>query len=364
MTAAGELIAYPPSPDAIWWISDSKSRSEMAPDELAQVRRRAQKNYLRMRERMSADPAYREARLEVGRRVKRNSRARNRDKPKSPHNPARRVKPRSEMTPEQLARRHRRDRETYQRMRERMATDPEYREARLNVARRSSKKWHARNRDNPEMIAKRRTLDRARWAELGPEQNARNRRTYVGERAKQIREANRAWYAANRDTVKARRKAYREANREAVRARDRERQRREYAEDPKKFNEYMKAWRAQNPEKARLSVRVSGIKRRAAAAGMHFKTKEWLALLEMYEGRCGYCGIEGPLEADHRTPLCRGGSNTIENIIPACRHCNRSKHRRTESEFRDLLAREAAMREAIEPAKESRPDPDGSATAQ
>jgi 5-methylcytosine-specific restriction endonuclease McrA len=44
-------------------------------------------------------------------------------------------------------------------------------------------------------------------------------------------------------------------------------------------------------------------------------------------------------------PLCRGGSNEISNILPACRHCNRRKHRKTEEEFRALLAAEVRKRD-------------------
>ena len=42
--------------------------------------------------------------------------------------------------------------------------------------------------------------------------------------------------------------------------------------------------------------------------------------------RCGYCGCEdGPWEVDHRVPLARGGSDDEENLVAACRRCNRSK---------------------------------------
>lgn len=35
-------------------------------------------------------------------------------------------------------------------------------------------------------------------------------------------------------------------------------------------------------------------------------------------------------------PLCRGGSNATENILPACPPCNTRKHTLTEDEFRAL----------------------------
>lgn len=39
-------------------------------------------------------------------------------------------------------------------------------------------------------------------------------------------------------------------------------------------------------------------------------------------------------------PLARGGSNSIDNILPACGRCNRRKHLMTEEEFRARLAAE------------------------
>jgi 5-methylcytosine-specific restriction endonuclease McrA len=79
--------------------------------------------------------------------------------------------------------------------------------------------------------------------------------------------------------------------------------------------------------------------RKIAAAGS-FTSAEWLALVEAHAGRCAYCGEAGPLEADHRIPLSRGGKNTIDNILPACRKCNARKHKLTEAEFRARLASE------------------------
>lgn len=46
------------------------------------------------------------------------------------------------------------------------------------------------------------------------------------------------------------------------------------------------------------------------------------------------------LQVDHRIPLALGGTNTIENILPACPRCNARKHLMTEAEFRARLAQE------------------------
>jgi len=52
--------------------------------------------------------------------------------------------------------------------------------------------------------------------------------------------------------------------------------------------------------------------------------------------KCYYCEIPLKLkeaEREHRTPKCRGGSDCIHNIVPACKRCNRVKGWRTEEEF-------------------------------
>lgn len=46
---------------------------------------------------------------------------------------------------------------------------------------------------------------------------------------------------------------------------------------------------------------------------------------------CQYCGRKPPevvLEIDHIVPRSRGGTDNIENLITACRDCNRSKNKK------------------------------------
>lgn len=47
-------------------------------------------------------------------------------------------------------------------------------------------------------------------------------------------------------------------------------------------------------------------------------------------GQCWYCGTNylNPFETlvmEHVIPLCRGGDDEIENVVPACIYCNQSK---------------------------------------
>lgn len=50
---------------------------------------------------------------------------------------------------------------------------------------------------------------------------------------------------------------------------------------------------------------------------------------------CQYCGeTSGPLECDHRVPLSRNGTSELENLVTACRRCNRSKKDKLLTEWR------------------------------
>lgn len=61
---------------------------------------------------------------------------------------------------------------------------------------------------------------------------------------------------------------------------------------------------------------------------------QWLALVELFDGRCAYCGEAAPvLTQDHCLPLARGGAHDASNIVPACMACNQSKGTRTREEF-------------------------------
>lgn len=80
------------------------------------------------------------------------------------------------------------------------------------------------------------------------------------------------------------------------------------------------------------------LSRKANASGEITK-EEWLNTLDAYDYCCFYCGEEGTkLCMEHMTPLSRGGDNSVENIVPACRACNTSKGNRTLEEWAPELA--------------------------
>ena len=156
-----------------------------------------------------------------------------------------------------------------------------------------------------------------------PERQRAYARDWIKRNAEKAREAMRRWRARNP---------------ELRRARNREYKRTAYERRGAEINALNASWLAAHPEVRR--AKDQGYRARKRAADGSFTGTEWLALVESFGGRCAYCGALGALEADHRTPLSRGGSNRIENILPACRRCNGRKQNRTEMEFRALLASE------------------------
>ena len=67
-------------------------------------------------------------------------------------------------------------------------------------------------------------------------------------------------------------------------------------------------------------------------------------------GKCWYCGfsfsrkydrknepLAGAFTVDHVIPMIRGGSDEIENLVPACFSCNGIKKARTLEDFREIM---------------------------
>lgn len=84
-------------------------------------------------------------------------------------------------------------------------------------------------------------------------------------------------------------------------------------------------WLATHPEKnssycARRRARLYN------APINDFTAQQWRDLKEIFQYRCAYCGKKPKrLQQDHITPLSKGGSHTLSNIVPACPSCNGTK---------------------------------------
>jgi len=83
------------------------------------------------------------------------------------------------------------------------------------------------------------------------------------------------------------------------------------------------------PSLVRAQDSINRHKRRASKAqtGGSHTLAEWEARVIEFNYCCAYCGepVAKP-EKDHVIPISKGGTSNIDNIVPACPHCNRTKH--------------------------------------
>lgn len=173
------------------------------------------------------------------------------------------------------------------------------------------------------------------------------------------------WYRARRDERLAHDRAYYAANRERILARHRARyvknhpNRRDVeplalrAKGPKLSNaEIKRRYRRRHPERVRELERAQRSRRRAKrrGSGGRHSVKEWYDKCMLLGWVCFYCGESRPLVRDHKIPICRGGSDFISNVVPACQPCNQRKGTRTAREYLSLrdgvLARASSGKEA------------------
>lgn len=102
-----------------------------------------------------------------------------------------------------------------------------------------------------------------------------------------------------------------------------------------KISEYKRTWKKLNYAKNREyeNKRRSRI---SASNGNHFTAQQIENLFYSQNGKCYWCDVSlidpftgyGNGESahlDHVIPLKRNGSNSIENLVYACQHCNLSK---------------------------------------
>jgi 5-methylcytosine-specific restriction endonuclease McrA len=103
-----------------------------------------------------------------------------------------------------------------------------------------------------------------------------------------------------------------------------------------------RAYRLATPEKQK----VLSHRRRARKISQDDKTLNELAIKSLLAKaiKCPYCGkkyIEGSYTdsktIDHLVPLCRGGLNSISNIIVCCRSCNSKKGKKSFPDWLDML---------------------------
>lgn len=131
----------------------------------------------------------------------------------------------------------------------------------------------------------------------------------------------RAWQS----TEKA--KAYRRDYQKANAAKRQQWARENRARDPQRYRQYWKQWAEENTAACRELARIRRARKLGNPDSVGVSLKDWRRLVQRYRGCCAYCGeVAEPLHMDHVIPLARGGRHAIGNVLPACSHCNFTKH--------------------------------------
>jgi 5-methylcytosine-specific restriction endonuclease McrA len=88
-----------------------------------------------------------------------------------------------------------------------------------------------------------------------------------------------------------------------------------------------------SPEK--VKTRVKKYKDQIRLSGGEISELEKSVIRKKLGDKCYYCGnpLCGGGEWDHKQPVNKGGKSDKNNLILACRECNRDKHGKTAEEF-------------------------------
>lgn len=179
--------------------------------------------------------------------------------------------------------------------------------------------WYLRNKDRLQPIyAKRhetnrgykKAYDRARYLVMRDKILERGRQYYwrtVGER----RKASGLYARTHREQRRVYALGWKLKNREKVKA-----------ASQRYYNSHYRG------NKIRIAVaNHKRLQRLRNAPGVAFTAEDMQNLLLRQNGQCYWCqaALSSKYEVDHVWPLVLGGSNGVENICLACRHCNRVK---------------------------------------
>lgn len=202
----------------------------------------------------------------------------------------------------------------------------QYRKENPERVRETDRRYRANNPDRKRESGR-------RWREANPEKARENVLRWREANPERVRENERRWREANRDSIRENRRRWHKDNRDRVI----DSRRRWYTLNADKVREYRREYYRTN----RIQMRTYRHRRRAQKiqnGGTH-TAADIQAQHDSQGGKCWWCGenVGDKYEVDHRIPLSRGGSNAPENLVIACRHCNRSKRDKLPHEWNGRL---------------------------
>lgn len=167
------------------------------------------------------------------------------------------------------------------------------------------------------------------------EKNARAlNKNLTSEQIEQKRAYHRAYYQLNKDTPKTkesgrrRRRKYYENHPDKVKERNRIYKLKKFGVKPVRDH----TWPISIESKLNSAIYSARYRAKKLNLTSEWSTCEWERALNAFDSCCAYCGkpqgLWNPICADHFIPLTAGKSpGTVkENMVPACRDCNSSKH--------------------------------------
>jgi len=127
-----------------------------------------------------------------------------------------------------------------------------------------------------------------------------------------------------------------------------------YAKNKQAKKDYVVKWQKANPEKFKHYTSVSKKKNKEAIAantrrrnarrkanGIYAIAKK--ELIKLNQGPCFYCGSKERITIDHVVAIDRGGTDSIGNLVPACKSCNSRKRHLTIMEWRLFKQRKTPL---------------------
>lgn len=145
---------------------------------------------------------------------------------------------------------------------------------------------------------------------------------YSQENRETINLKSKDYYYATPEKQKARKKAYRLAHLEEIR----EKNRLYHLANLDKSRANTRLYQKRHPD--RICAKTKARRARKYNAPLNdLSHAQWLEIQASQNHRCYYCGkrCKGKLTQDHITPLAKGGSHTLANVIGACQLCNSKK---------------------------------------
>lgn len=94
------------------------------------------------------------------------------------------------------------------------------------------------------------------------------------------------------------------------------------------FSRWFWKWRYMVDPQYNAHERQRNSERKARNRGNHtirLRSLDLTQRFEQFDNRCCYCGSDQGIQVEHFIPRSRGGPHVINNLLPACTECNKSK---------------------------------------